>query len=409
MSKMNLEEILYELLDSKKYCNFNNYKSINEFNCARNLLINFCDIFTKVLLVRSIKKSIFNEERTNKNTLIVYHEADLDGHGIKIFANILNHISDINYTTYGCMTKADEALGEILSDKYDKVVIADLSFTKECILNNTELGKINLTILDHHSSALINNSKLGLVIPHDENRAILSSGTLLFMVYYFDDLNKYLSPDIMQHLIKFALVVAMYDTWFWNSEIDDIRELCYYDYGNLPEDLSIFFKANTSEFVDDLLFKNLLKLKFFTEDTEYQLKFQRIANRKMCYKYYHNLKIIQVDNGMKIGIVFGDDDVSTIGNFILRANKELSVFIMINLNKGKVMLRSRSNYDLTHIVEKNNGGGHPQAAGFDLVKTDVENIIVNFMKYIPYMCVSLHDIKDVGEMDINTKTYKLAF
>jgi len=149
----------------------------------------------------------------------------------------------------------------------------------------------------------------------------------------------------------------------------------------------------------------------FDNDDKLKIKFMRDMTRKTIYRYYHNMRIVNIDD-KKIGIVFGDNEVSAVGNFILRANRELSYFAMVNLNSNQIYLRCRNDYDVKEIAIRNGGGGHTQAAGFPMI--DIlfnDKFLIDLLSkthQVEEDCLaSIKMIKDCAEFDEDTKVYRL--
>lgn len=362
---------------------------------------------------------LFDAIKDKRKILIVYHESDIDGHGVKIVTNYLNNIlnPEVPMETFGCNIRADEAYEYIQNNKYDLIIVADLSFTKEFMKEKFDEISDKTIVLDHHESSLYMNAyKNCIVIPHDESARILSSGSFLFIYYVMKTLS--LSTYDLIKLYNFTFITALYDTWFWNTEDTEMRDQLHFYYGDKPEDLALYFKAVGKNKYDNDVLNNLLEKtadevfkSILNDEQMIVVNIKREMNISMCYKYYHNLKILKLENGQTIGFVFGLDDVSTIGNFILRANKELDYFMMIDLNTNKFSLRSRKDFNLVENIIKytEDGGGHAQAAGFNLDKLSiiVDNIMKTYLSLINEKCdYTIESIKNISDFDEDTKTYK---
>lgn len=379
--------------------------------------IKFCNNISNLRIkIKEKFRIISSFKRDYKNIFVVYHYADLDGHGVKLINAMLNENHDSS-NTFGCNIRADEAYDEIKKalDGGKHVIIADLNFTKEYAEKvDIELDTSRITLLDHHKSAMyLNKYDWALVVPHDEENKYLSSGSFMFMIYCFIRFNFSTRYDWDNLMSKIITAIALYDTWFWNSDYNDTREMIQENFKDYPEDLNMLFKSlKRDDFVDHIINNSITTSSIMTKEDELKIKFMREQTRKTIFRYYHNMRIVTI-NDMKIGVVFGDDEVSAVGNYILRANRELSYFVMIDLNLNTVCLRSRKDYDVSTIALDNKGGGHFSAAGFPINKCEGDQFLYDLLNMYNFKLPNIPDkfsidmIKDVAEFDSENKVYKL--
>lgn len=363
-----------------------------------------------------------NEERIPnnneyKNIFVVYHYADIDGHNINVINGLLNK-GDIS-NSFGCNIRADEAY-DIIKQKIEEgyfIIIADLNFTEKCAKKvNDELDTSKIILLDHHDSAnYMNQYTWAFVRSHDEENLYLSSGTLLFTMFLFAAFGN--NKDLKDHtiIIDLAMSTALYDTWFWASNFDYTRELSEKWFGDYPEDLCMLFKSMNKDKYAQYVLDNINNREIcnvFNKEDKLQIKFMRTITRKTIDRYYHNMRIAEA-NGKKIAVVYGNDEVSAVGNFILKTHKDISYFVMIDLNRNAISLRSRNDYNVKEIAIRNpKGGGHAQSAGFSIEKEVGHDVFWQYLlKYLEVGKVykifdGIECIQDIAEFDSDKKVYK---
>jgi len=420
------KDLVQQSIEDKTYSNF--HEAIRKIFTKEYFYKDYVDNFTeheKTFLInlkdlrvrlREFNYPVHNISRLGeyndyKDIFVVYHEADIDGHSVKIINGLLNNGDMSN--TFGCDVRADEAF-DIIKEKLDEgmfVIVADLNFTEEYAERvENELDTSRFILLDHHGHAMyLNQYDWAFVLSHDEESLYLSSGTLLYSMFCVANFNCNL---ILDTIIDLAMNTALYDTWFWSSNFDYTRELSEKYFGNRPEDICMLFKSMSKDKYAQHVLNNINNFHdIFDNDDKLKIKFMRDMTRKTIYRYYHNMRIVNIDD-KKIGIVFGDNEVSAVGNFILRANRELSYFAMVNLNSNQIYLRCRNDYDVKEIAIRNGGGGHTQAAGFPMI--DIlfnDKFLIDLLSkthQVEEDCLaSIKMIKDCAEFDEDTKVYRL--
>lgn len=348
----------------------------------------------------SIKLVNILKEYEEKRILIIHHY-DLDGWGSKTFFNAIlsNVIKKANTTIKSVNTKADEAI-DINACNYDLIVLLDCSFSKEFEdLYNKLVSKT--IIIDHHASAIeqldLSKYKFAIVT----SNMTISATALCYGIYRSISIPvigeyeyyKFMNNFVINSFIEFiASSINGWDTFEWKNESD--RELYKELFGNSYKDLyqsSVRFNKTYLLVGDkgmDLLFN--LSLKYKLESTR-ELE-TLVINESFIYDNRLQGEIEEFKTHMIIEYVtFNDKDyrsaiglgsiknASLIANSVFEENKEnpLELFILIDLNTGKVGLRSSqdSAVNCKEIAIALNGGGHVKAAGFQI--NDLINLILD--------------------------------
>jgi uncharacterized protein len=104
--------------------------------------------------------------------------------------------------------------------------------------------------------------------------------------------------------------------------------------------------------------------------TESEIVLLDIHQRRKEEYFAESLKILELQtdgSDYPFGIVYADQYLSELGNFLLVHRPDIEYIIMIDTRRAKVHLRSRDTVDVSKIAVLCGGGGHPKAAGFPLL------------------------------------------
>lgn len=348
-----------------------------------------------------------------KPTLIIYHNADSDGHAVKILGELFFE----NVTLLPCNVKADEQF-DYIAENYDSfynIIIADLSFTEEIAEKIDKLNIYNKIILfDHHESALfLNKYKWAYVKPHSEEQYILSCGAMLFLLYILS--KESLDEDIEYAISKFIFAIASYDTYLFRSENKLLVNVLEMINGHLADDINTLYKSSNKDKLDEEFIANLKDYQIINEKQKMKLITMNSILWKDIYRAYHNISIISVksdEENYNIALFFGNNNASDIGNFILKNHKDIKFFAMVDLNSKVLSYRSRKEYDVLEIAIGSNGpdygGGHQQACGATIIE-DYNNIDYKLIceKYLGLKgkMYTTNKIKDIMEFNPESKVY----
>lgn len=267
---------------------------------------------------------------------------DMDGAGCAILLNSV--YKDIQ----SCYLNYDEVNDFILNnyENYDKIIITDVTPSEELLKHI--LNRIAITIIDHH----VTSEKLKQYdFTIHETGKCATKLTYEWLISQNKDVKRY------KELVD---CIDDYDLWLLKRNDSLKMNMLFTIFGidrfvkRFLEDASVMFRKE-----EQLL---------LTLEEESQSKYFENAEK------YTEVFTDRWDRSF--GCIFAEKYNSELGNHLLKRFHLQYVFI-INAQKKKVSLRSIPGVTVNDIAEANNGGGHPNAAGFT---TDFDFGIKNFLK-----------------------------
>lgn len=309
-------------------------------------------------------------ELTTETNIKVLSHTDLDGHGTKIVLKSMGFKPSVqNLENTQVDAYIEEYVTNILqnpSERPELLLITDISPSPTIANLLEELYQTTdcvVRLFDHHATALHLNQYdwAKVVIEENGNKACGTSLVFDYLIEQGVQLEKY----TLDKLIRFVFNVRLYDTWEWESYNKESAKLLN----------DLFYIIGPKEFVkkqienirgdsSELLSKSDLKL----------LEIESARIEKYLYsknKEFVTIKdFFQDEEGkyLNVAVVQADNYISELGHYICEENPDIDFVMMIQLTKGKVSLRAvKESIDLTPIVTKYEGGGHPHAAGCSLI------------------------------------------
>lgn len=298
--------------------------------------------------------------------LLLSHIADMDG----ITPVILTKLTDIDFEyqlfDIGEINKyLEDRIDNDSLDKYDEIIITDLSVNKEIankIINSKYKNKFRL--FDHHDTAqFLNDYEFATV--HEEINGHKECGTTLYFNYL---INKY-NDDVLKKdsVITFVELVRECDTWQFSDfklEALDLNNL----FSFFGKD---YFIENYTKFLKD---KNNF---YFTELEQSILK--SLNNKKCEYlEYMKDKVIIKKVKNYNIGFVFAEQYRSELGHYLCEKYIDKIDFVaIINLNYH-ISFRGIKDIKINEFAEIYGGGGHPLACAMPL-KNNIKDMIINYI------------------------------
>ena len=298
--------------------------------------------------------------------LLLSHIADMDG----ITPVILTKLTDIDFEyqlfDIGEINKyLEDRIDNDSLDKYDEIIITDLSVNKEIankIINSKYKNKFRL--FDHHATAqFLNDYEFATV--HEEINGHKECGTTLYFNYL---INKY-NDDVLKKdsVITFVELVRECDTWQFSDfklEALDLNNL----FSFFGKD---YFIDNYTKFLKD---KNNF---YFTELEQSILK--SLNNKKCEYlEYMKDKVIIKKVKNYNIGFVFAEQYRSELGHYLCEKYIDKIDFVaIINLNYH-ISFRGIKDIKINEFAEIYGGGGHPLACAMPL-KNNIKDMIINYI------------------------------
>lgn len=257
---------------------------------------------------------------------------DLDGAGCSV---LVKKFLQPDFTVY---LNYDEIDNFIINNyqRYNKIIITDLSPSIEVAKFLSE--SVDVLFIDHHITSE------HLIPFFDSVHDTSKSGTLL--TFEWLKKNGY-SCDSYK---IFAEVVNDYDMWHLKIE-ESLKFNMLFSLLGIDRFVGRFQQNPSVQFDSG---ENLLL------EIEEELKDKYLKNG------LKNTDMFTDRQGRNFAVIFAEKYNSELGHYIVNNTGASYVFI-INAQKKKISLRSRSGIDISEIAVKNGGGGHKNAAGFSTV------------------------------------------
>ena len=298
--------------------------------------------------------------------LLLSHIADLDGITPVILTNLINIDFDYKLFDIGDINAyLTDMIDNNNLDKYDEIIITDLSVTKEVadkIINSKYKDKFKL--FDHHASAyFLNDYEFAKVMESDNDHK--ECGTTLYYNYL---INKYNSDILKKESVKlFVELVRQCDTWQFN----DLKDIAL-DLNNL----FAFFGKNY--FIDN--YTKFLKEnnKFYYTELE-KVILDRLNIKKQEYlDYMLDKVVIKRIRNYNIGFVFAEQYRSELGHYICEKYiDKIDFACIINLNYH-ISFRGIKDIKINEFASIYGGGGHPLACAMP-IRSDIKDIIIKYI------------------------------
>ena len=298
--------------------------------------------------------------------LLLSHVADLDGVTPVILSNLIG--LDFEYELFD-LNELNEFIDNKLDsnyfDKYDDIIITDLSVSKSVadkIVGSIYKDKFRL--FDHHESAIYLNDYDFAYVCESIN-GYKECGTTL----YYNYLIKNYDSDILkkESVVTFVELVRECDTWQFTdlkNEALDLNSLHAF-FGNdaLIDNYTEFLKSNNSF--------------YYTKMENTILKSLNLKKQE----YIESMKdkvIIKKINNYNIGFVFAELYRSELGHYICEQYMDKIDFVcIINLNYH-ISFRGIKDMEINKFAEIYGGGGHPKACAMPL-PSGLKEVIIEYI------------------------------
>ena len=282
------------------------------------------------------------------NSVKLFTHTDLDGVSCAILAGLyFENICDVDMCDYNNINdKLKNFLSSPVKWRYNLILITDISCNEEVaemIDKHNNPNMLNIKLIDHHKTAewLNKYSWANVVIEKDNH---LCSGTSL--------LAEFLGfTETLGSLPMYINLVRQYDTWEWKANNE-----------NRANDLNnLFHILGRERFINDMM-DNLIK-DYYIFSKEHQLLIEIDKEKKDLYfqKKEKELDGYIID-GMLFGIVFANEYVSELGNYLGEKYPNFMGIILIG-EYGISYRTIHDNIDMSMIAKKFGGGGHQKASG----------------------------------------------
>jgi oligoribonuclease NrnB/cAMP/cGMP phosphodiesterase (DHH superfamily) len=310
------------------------------------------------LTPRAIKR------RNNMRKIKLFTHNDLDGIGCAILANLAFIDLDIEYCDYGNINEKVKALLENKDyNNYQHIYITDISVSEDiaAIINNTQCPEFkedskfynHFTLIDHHPTAKHLEKYCWCTI-QIENEKGKCSGTSLFYDYLLTHVEH--SEIMNSNAIKdFVETVRQYDSWEWKTIFNN----------EAPKEWNNLLRLYGRERFVKKIIENLKEKSEFAFDKTDLLLLELNEDKKQLYFEKKSKELIKQDvQSYKVGVVFSEQYISELGNYL--AEKFLDLDFIILIGSKTISYRGIKDIDLGLFAKQFGGGGHPKASGSEI-------------------------------------------
>lgn len=193
---------------------------------------------------------------------------------------------------------------------------------------------------------------------------IKQSGTTLYYKFLKENYNNdLLNKDVTKKLVEHVRTMDTYDFSITSKEEANNIVVLFKIYGRelfIDKFYNVIINSNKLYSKEDL---NLIELE--------NLRIKRYIEEKEIIE-------ISLDN-KKVGVVFAEQNMSELGNYLVNKYDYLDYVILINVDKS-ISYRGNNKVDLSVIAKKYNGGGHFNASGSPIPIDLKEKIIKEIFK-----------------------------
>ena len=325
----------------------------------------------------------------------MFTHTDLDGVGCSILLRLayMKHKDkveiDVEYCGYGDIdNKVRRYIIDGEYNNYNRTYITDISVNKEnaSLINALEEQDLYLedskirdgfVLLDHHESAMwLNKYDWCKVKTKRDDKPGNHCGTDLL---FEELLSRGLLDNYGLSVMDFVELVRKYDTWEWKTVYKD----------ETPDKLNSLLYIYTRDvfvtrIIDNLLWNNW-DFEFTKEDISH-LQIDSIKRKNYFKMKEKNIRILPIE-GYTAGVVFAEQYVSELGNYLSEQHPEFDFIIIIG-DKTISYRTVKDGINLSDLAKKYGGGGHIKASG-----SQIDNIKIE--KYICDLFGMTH-VKDCG-------------
>lgn len=291
---------------------------------------------------------------------ILFTHTDLDGIGCAVLYKAKFGFHEETYfCNYNDVNERVNRVLDNIEDRYDdgdlpSIIITDISVddhTAERLELYTMKGGIVL-LLDHHKTAeALNRYDWAFV-------DVEASGTLL--TYSF--------LNLPTRYRNFALLVDDYDRWI-------------HDDPNSKKLNQLFFMLGFDRFIErfyhdpNVEFNAAERLLLELDDENKDRYIKRVEK---------GLSVYAGSNNERIGVGYADRYTSEAAHELIN-RLNLKAIALIDVNGGKVSLRSVGNYDVSTLAKVYGGGGHKNAAGVEYSSKTESHLLAALKRAIDEM------------------------
>ena len=286
--------------------------------------------------------------------LLITHDADMDGMGCAILANIIFDNLDVIYTNPDDL---ESILLDLINSKkhleYKEIFITDLGLRNSCYEIIESNLKDKLLHFDHHQTDKSCSWSTVLI----DIDGFKPSATSIFYDYLLDRFkdNEILKKDSTSELVE---AIRSYDTY----QFKQTGNMLGYKLTN------VFVNIERNELLHSILER------LYSNDTSFNLTDEEIKINDRCdkeleeYLDYCDKNLIRIKFlDYNVGLSISNKYRSSVGNLLSEKYKDELDFILIaDYERESFSIRTVNDINVGNIAATLGGGGHDKAAGFPM-------------------------------------------
>ena len=295
----------------------------------------------------------------SKNIVCLYHGNCSDGHASAAIVKM--YYSQPQYEQYNFFLipgeySNNDILEQVMAHTPTELIIVDFSFKEHEMddlvqFHNTSV--MNVTWIDHHLSAskypAWNSLLKGI-------RSLEKSGCELTWQYFYPQQEP---PEIIK-------LIGDHDTW-------------KFQYGDRTRYLSAAFQENPPHPIHDYDFwKSTLSNESIESYIEQGKSIKSLIDIQVKKSY--NTGINMLWHGYKTRCMNSGVNISDTGNYAVQNGYDIGMVWSVRGDRVVVSLRSQLDTDVSELAKKYNGGGHKNAAAFNMSISEFFKEIYNGTK-----------------------------
>lgn len=329
-----------------------------------------------------------------RDRALIFHHTDLDGIGVKIVGSVA--ATRLGYKEIETFKCDYHSINPIVlkrlqtSDISDVglIIIADISVndTVAEFINNEIVGNCNIQVVlrDHHATAEYLN-KYDWAEVHEVIDGVTRCGTWQLAKAF---------PNQITDMDLFLTLVDDWDTWKWVENSNEAAKK-----------LNALFQVVGEEKFTEYMMKGYApKFSMLKEDWMFdtwansmieaqQMFIEKIA--KKCEESLWTSTMLVKNREYNTGIVFCNNDISDVAEFILSKHKELDILMIVGMPRN-ISFRTKKQLDIplgdVAKIMTGSGGGHPQAAGCGISKNQFCKFFTSFNKILNNGSIKINNL-----------------
>lgn len=342
----------------------------------------------------------------NNKTVLIFHHTDLDGIGVKIIGIKRAQSLGLPYKTFACnyheINQAVVNALKVFSPKeVAEIIIGDISVNTEVakMVNAYYKDGVDVTLRDHHLSAEWLNQYPWAYVTEAEND-IARCGTHLLAQCY---------PTIFSDMETFINTVDSWDTWKWKTTND----LAAKDLNSL---LKIMGEENFTEYIlnlyDNQNQRIVTSYQLFNSEAKLRIEVRNDMIASTARNCENSMWIgdcdipasvcpVHIETQLKFGVIFCNDNVSNVADYILDRHPELDFLAIMALPKTISFRTQKDNLlmPLNEIAKMftGSGGGHPQSSGATIQSFQFKSVLKALTTLNSHSKLLIHHLKPAQE------------